>query len=153
MRVAKSPFHFGRRARSLVALAIFSLEALLVAPAATARDAFVARLTPINTPTVFYFHSHVVDCQGVSGIHLARRATVVVPERPAHGEITIREGQAPVRHCQGRAGYATIVTYTPERNFTGVDAFRLSILFELSHHTVLRHVNARVQVGGLGNRH
>lgn len=151
MRIAKSLFDFGRRARSLVMLAIFLLETLLVAPAAMARDAFVTRLTPVNTPTVFYFHSHVVDCAGVSGIHLARRATVVVPERPLHGDITIREGQAPVRRCQGRTGLATIVTYTPERNFTGVDTFKLRILFELSHHIELGNLSARVQVGGPGN--
>lgn len=135
-----------------VSLAALSLPALVLRPsAALARDDTVARLTPVNTPTVFYFHSFVVNCQGVPNTHLGRRATVVVPEHPAHGTISIREGEAPVQHCQGRIGHATIVTYTPERNFVGLDTFRLSVVYELKSAMVLRHVNARVQVGGRGN--
>jgi hypothetical protein len=132
------------------ALTLLISLALGAAPV-SARDALVARLTQPNTPTVFYFHSFRVNCQGVPNFRLARPATVVSPQHPEHGTLTIGEGQAPVRHCQGQPGYATIVTYTPEHNFVGYDSFVLNVAYHLENRTVLQHVTARIQVGGPAN--
>ncbi|WP_018265686.1 hypothetical protein [Methylosinus sp. LW4] len=133
-----------------VALTLLAAATLPTAPAA-ARDALLTRLTQPNTPTVFYFHSFRVNCQGVPNYRLAQRATVVSPQHPEHGTLTIGEGQAPVRHCQGQPGYATIVTYTPEHNFTGYDSFVLNVAYHLENRTVLQHLTARIQVGGPAN--
>jgi hypothetical protein len=133
-----------------VAFTVHVSTALGAAPA-SARDALVTRLTQPNTPTVFYFHSFRVNCQGVPNEALAQRATVVSPQRPEHGTLTIGAGQAPVQRCQGRPGLATIVTYTPERNFIGYDSFILNIAYLLENRTVLQHLTARIQVGGPAN--
>ena len=113
-----------------------------------ARENFVTRITPRNTPTVFYFHSFVLNCQGVADMHLAKKATVVVPEKPSHGVLSIAEGVAPVARCQGRPGFATIATYTPDREFIGVDDFRMNVLFELRGYMQVNSVKVHVQVGG-----
>jgi len=116
-----------------------------------AQPASMFRLTPIDTPTVFYFHSNVTDCQGIGNQHLAIAARVVVPEHPAHGSISTREGVAPVARCHGQLGYATIVTYAPERGFSGLDSFQLRVLYDLKMRIVSKTINVRVQIGGRGN--
>jgi hypothetical protein len=117
---------------------------------ARAQQTSVFRATPVNTPAVFYFHSHVVDCQGVVSYHMAIPATVVFPEHPAHGTVTRREGAAPVARCQGQLSHATIVIYTPAPGYSGPDNFQLRVLYDLKTHTELKTYNVRVQVGGNG---
>lgn len=124
---------------------------LHLASAALAQQGSVFRLTPMNAPTVFYFHSRVVDCQGVANSRLALAATVVVPERPSHGTVSIRDGVAPVAHCRGQLGYATIVSYVPEHGFSGFDSFQLRVLYDLKSRILSKTINVRVQVGGRGN--
>jgi hypothetical protein len=130
---------------------VAALVTVFSAPAARAEQLSVFRLTPIDTPTVFYFQTRVIYCQGVPDFRLANTVTVVLPIHPSHGAVTTRDGVAPVAHCQGRLGYATIVTYTPERGFSGVDNFQLRVLYDLKSQTVLHNYNVRVQVGGRGN--
>jgi len=125
--------------------------AVLAVPTGPARADSVFRVTPVNTPAVFYFHSHVVDCQGVVSYHMALGATVVFPEYPAHGTVTRREGAAPVARCHGQLSHATIVIYTPAPGYSGPDNFQLRVLYDLKTHTELRTYNVRVQVGGRGN--
>ena len=129
----------------------FAAFFVLLAGSASPQQLSVSRLTPIDTPTVFYFHSHVVDCQGVTNYRLATPAIVVFPERPTHGVVSSREGVAPVQRCHGQLGRATIVTYVPERGFSGVDNFQMRVLFDLKERTVSKQFNVRVQVGGPGN--
>jgi hypothetical protein len=148
-----------RRREASGAFMIFMAAAFVAASCGAALSqtrVAILRLTPMNTPTVFYFHSHVVDCQGVMDYaapyyRLAKPAIVLVPEKPGHGTVSTREGYAPVQHCAGRTGAATIVTYSPEPGFSGFDNFRLRVLFDLRDRIVSSQVNVRVQVGGRGN--
>jgi len=150
-----SPSTFGAALRAVrVAAAVLAVP---IGPAFAQQQQLSAfRLTPVNTPAVFYFQSRVIDCQGVSGdpwrpYQMALPATVVVPEHPAHGTVTAREGMAPVARCQGRLGPATIVIYTPQPGYAGFDTFKLRVLYDLKTHTVSRTLSVRVQVGGHGN--
>lgn len=72
----------------------------------------------------------------------------MIPEHPAHGTVTAREGVAPVARCHGQLSHATIVTYAPEPGFSGFDNFQLRVLFDLKSYVVSRTLNVRVQVGG-----
>ena len=135
---------------TLAAIAAAVLPAYSPGPA-RAQQLSVFRLTPTDTPTVFYFHSHAIYCQGIANERLALAATVVVPEHPAHGILSTREGAAPVAHCHGQLGYATIVTYAPQRGYQGFDNFQLRVLYDLKSHIVSRTLNVRVQIGGHGN--
>lgn len=142
---------------ALLPTALANIRAVIVGasvffgvPPAGAQEVSAFRITPVNTANVFYFHSHAVNCQGLDSGRLAKAATVVVPERPVHGTISVREGIAPVAHCQGRPGYATIVNYTPESGYSGLDMFKLRVLYDLKMRIVSRTINVRVQVGGHG---
>ncbi len=128
------------------AAAVFGLAGLSTAAHATpAKD--VSRLTRVNTPTQFYFHSFRSQCVGIAPWHLARPATVVVPEHPTHGTLEITSGQAPVVKCQNKPGYATIVTYTPQHDYVGADNFQLRVLYQLLGRTDSRALNVHVEIG------
>jgi hypothetical protein len=130
----------------LASAAALGLASLITAAHSSAAN-HVSRLTPVNTPTQFYFQSFRRACVGVAPWNLARAATVVVPEHPAHGTLEIRSGQAPVVKCQNRPGFATIVTYTPEHNYAGADNFQLRVLYQLLGRTDSRALNVHVEIG------
>jgi hypothetical protein len=115
--------------------------------AAQARDARVQRVTPVNTPTQFFFNAIARNCTGLAAQNIAREVEVLVPEKPSHGEIVKSHGAAPVSSCPGRLGYATVITYVPARNYAGYDHFQLRVLFNLRIRMESRLVDVTIHVG------
>jgi len=124
--------------------------ALVCAPpalAAQAKQAHVLRITPVNTPTQFFFNAVARDCAGLAAQRIGHEVEVLYPERPGHGELSRSHGAAPTRTCPNRLGYATVITYTPARDYSGYDHFQLRVLFNLRNRMESRLVDVTVHVG------